>query len=146
MEGRNYIELTTDWNDSEEYVYISMPDYVRKALDRIQHPKPKRHQYAPHAWSVPAYGKRLQMAIDPDKRDILDKNSTKRIQSIVGTMLYYERSLYPKILRAIKEILRVHSRPKRDTEEKARILLDHAPTYPNSILRYQPVIWSYMWI
>ena len=52
-EGRNYLGLTIYWNYSEECIDISMPDYVRKALDSLQ--------YAPHRWSVPAYGKRLQM-------------------------------------------------------------------------------------
>ena len=62
--------------------------------------------------------KRLQMAPDPDKSDILDKKATKRIQSIVGTMLYYAWSVDPTMLRAINEILRVQSRPTHDTEKK----------------------------
>ena len=81
-----------------------MPNYVRKVLDRIQHPKPKIPQYAPHCWSVPAYEKILQMAPDPDKSNLLDKNSTKRIHSIVENMLYYARSVDPMMLRAINEI------------------------------------------
>ena len=84
-----------------------MPDYVSKVLNRLQHPKPKRPQYAPHFWSVPAYGKRLQMAPDPDKRNIFDKKATKRIQSIVGTMFYYARSVNPMMLRVINEIPQV---------------------------------------
>ena len=84
-----------------------MSDYVRKAMDRLQHLNPKRPQYAPHQWSVPAYGKRLQMAPDPDESDLLKKKSTKRIQSIVGTMIYYARSVDPTMLRAINEISRV---------------------------------------
>ena len=51
-----------------------MPDYVRKALDRLQRPNPKRTQYAPHLWPVPVYEKRLQMEPDPDESDLLDKN------------------------------------------------------------------------
>ena len=136
-EGRNYLSLTTDWNYSKEYVKISMPDYVRKFMDRLQHPKLKRLQYAPHRWSVPAYGKILQMAPDTDERYHLDKKSTKRIQSKVGTMLYCARSVDPAMLRAINKILRVQSRPKRDTEEKARMLLDYAATYTNAILSYK---------
>ena len=49
-EGHNYLILTIDWNYSEECTDISMPEYVRKFLDRIQHPKPKRPQYNPHQW------------------------------------------------------------------------------------------------
>ena len=98
-EGNNYLGLTIDWNYSKEYVNISMPDYVRKALDRLQHPNPKIPQYAPHCWSVPAYGKRLQMALDTDESNLLDKNSTKSIQSILGTMIYYALSVDPTMLR-----------------------------------------------
>ena len=77
------------------------------------------------------------MASDPDESNILDKNSTNRIQSIVGTMLYYARSLYPTILRSINEILRVQSQPTQDTEEKSMMLLNYAATYLNAILRYK---------
>ena len=82
-----------------------MLEYARKSLDRLQHPNPERPQYAPHRWSVPAYGKRLQMAPYPDEKNILDKKSTNRIQSIVGTMLYYARSVDPTMLQAINGIL-----------------------------------------
>ena len=81
-----------------------MPDYVRKALDMLQHPKPKRPQYAPHRWSVPAYGKRLQMAPDLDERYLLDKKNNKRLQYIVGTFLCYTWSVDPIFLREINEI------------------------------------------
>ena len=73
----------------------------------------------------------------PDESDLLEKNPTKRIHSIVGTMLYYARSLDPTMLRAINEILRVQSQPTRDTEERTRILPDYAATFPNSILIYK---------
>ena len=99
-----------------------MPEYVKKALDRLQHPKPQ---------------KTLLMAPEPDNIDLLDKKSTKRIQSIVGTMLYYARSVDPKMLREINEILRVQSKPTRDTKKKPRMLLDYAATYSNEIIRYK---------
>ena len=112
-----------------------MPEYVRKALDRLQHPKPQIPQYAPHRWSAPAYGKRLQMVPNTDERNILDKNATKIILLILGNMLYYAWLVYPKMLREINENLRVQSWPSRDTAEKAKMLLDYAATYPNAILR-----------
>ena len=105
-----------------------MQEYVNKALDKLQHPKPKIIQYAPHRWTVPTYGKRLQMAPYPDDKYLLENKSTKRIQYIVGTMLYYTQSVYPTMLQAINEISRVQSKPTRDTEEKARMLLYYAAT------------------
>ena len=114
-----------------------MRDYVSKALYRLQHTKRKRPQYALHRWSVPAYEKRLQMAPYPGESNLLDKKITKRIQSIVRTILYYARLVYPTMLRAINAILRLQSQPTRDTKEKARMLLDYEATYPNSTLSYK---------
>ena len=75
-----------------------MPDYVTKALDQLQHPKQKRPQYAPHHWTIPSYRKIFQMAPDPNESNLLDKKSTKRIQSIVGTFLYNAWSFDPTML------------------------------------------------
>ena len=88
-EGCNYIELKVYWNNSEKYVDILIPEYVKKALDIIQHPKPKIPQYAPHFWTVPAYWKRPQMSPYPDNSNIIDNKSTKRIQCTVGIIIYY---------------------------------------------------------
>ena len=77
------------------------------------------------------------MAPDPYKSDILDKTSTKIIQNILETIIYYARSVPPTMLRAINEILRVQSRPTRDTAEKSKIILDYVAMYPNAIFIYK---------
>ena len=84
-----------------------MPEYVKKALDRLQHPNPKVPQYAPHLWTFPAYGNRIHMAPYTENINIIEKNSAKRIESIVGKIIYYARSVNPKILREIDEIPQV---------------------------------------
>ena len=76
------------------------------------------------------------MTPDTNESNILDRKTTKRIQSIVGTMLYYTWSVDPTMLREFNKISRVQSRPTRDTEEKSIILLDYAETYPNEVIRY----------
>ena len=136
-EGRNYFILKIDWNYIKEYVDVPMTDYARKALDRLQHIKPKRPQYDLHCWSVPANGKRLQMAADLDNSNLIVRWTTKIIHSMVSTMLFYTWSLDPMMLREIKKNLRVQSRPRQDIEEKEIMLLDYAATYPNAIIRYK---------
>ena len=73
-------------------------------MDRLQHPKPKRPQYASHLWTVPDYLKRLQMAPYPYDSNILDNKPTKIIQTIVGTMIYYAWLVDPTMLQANNEI------------------------------------------
>ena len=75
-----------------------MPESVNKALYRLQHPIPNRPQYVPHRWTFPSYRKRLQMAPNPDDSELIDKIFTKKMQYIVGTMLYYDRSVDPTML------------------------------------------------
>ena len=62
-----------------------MPEYARKLLDRLHHTKPKSTKYDPHCWTVPDYGKIIQMAPYTDKSGITENKTTNRIQSIVGT-------------------------------------------------------------
>ena len=52
-------------------------------------------------------------------------------------MLYYARSVDPKMQQAINKILRVQSWPTRDTAEKSRMLIDYSATYSNAILTYK---------
>ena len=104
-EGCNHLGLKIDWNHSKGYVGILMPEYVKKALDRLQHPKPKIPKYAPHLWTILSYGIRLKMTPDPYNSNTLDKKSNKRMQSILGTMIYYAQLVDTMILREINKIL-----------------------------------------
>ena len=53
--GTNYIGLTIVWQYNKRYVDISMPDYVRKALQKCLHNPPTRQQHAPYKWTELAY-------------------------------------------------------------------------------------------
>ena len=46
-EGKNYCRLTLNWNYKLGYVDISMPGYVPRALERLQH-KPKNSRSTHH--------------------------------------------------------------------------------------------------
>ena len=113
-----------------------MPEYIPKALTRLNHTAPKKPQYSPHRWTAPAYGKRLQMAPDPNSSELLDQNGIKFIQTVVGIFIYYERALDPTMLRALNEISCIQARPTKDTLAKSKCFLDYAATYPNAIIRY----------
>ena len=112
-----------------------MPEYIPKAMIRLNHPAPKKPQYAPQSWTAPAYGQQLQMAPDPEYSGLLDQQGTKFIQTVVGIVLYYAQALDPTMLRALNSISRVQDRPTKDTMAKAKWFLDYAATYPNAIIR-----------
>ena len=64
-----------------------MTEYIQKALIRLNHTDPKKPQYAPHRWTDPAYGQRLQMAPYPDSSEFIDQKVIKFIQTVVGMFL-----------------------------------------------------------
>ena len=60
LEGKNYCGLTIDLNDNKEYVNISMSTYISKYHKRFLLHESKNSWYAPHKWTVPAYGQSTQ--------------------------------------------------------------------------------------
>ena len=60
----------------------------------------------------------------------------RRVQSIVGTFLYYARAVDPTILPAINDIASAQAQPTQQTNDKVTMLLDYMFTYPNAKLRF----------
>ena len=136
MEGRNYCGLTIDWNYSKGYVDISMPGYILKVLHKLQHPTPSRPQYSPHQWNRPIYGKTRQFAPLPDESSRLDKSGIKRVQTVVGCVLYYTRGIDNTMLTALNEIGTEQAKATTTTNDKTNHLLDYCCTYTDSKIRY----------
>ena len=137
-EGRHYMGLTLDWHHAAGYVDVSMPGYIPKLLQRLQHPTPSRPEYSPHDHApikFPKKGER-QLTPLPDDSHLLDPKDTKRVQSIVGALLYYGRSLDNTILPALNDIAMYQACPTQYTMKKCKRLLDYVATFPNVTLRY----------
>jgi hypothetical protein len=133
--GTSYLGLTLDWHYDAGYVDISMPTYVPKALAKFQHKPPKSPQHAPHLWTKPVYGQKVQYA-NTDTSALLDKSGTQRVQSVSGTFLYYARAVDPTILPALNEISNNQAKPTVLTGKACDHLLDYLYTHPDAIIRY----------
>ena len=136
LTGSNYCGLRLDWNYEKGFIDISMPGYIKKLLHKLQHVTRKQPQYAPHQWTLPAYGKKRQFAKVAPQLPTLNKKETKRVQMIVGSLLYYSRAVDPTLLPAINEIAAVQSKPTSDTIKRCQMVLDYVATYPNTIQRF----------
>ncbi len=122
-EGKNYCGINLTWNYQQGYVDIDMPHYVQKALKKFGHPTPLKPQHAPHKWTQPAYGQKVQYVAQKDY-DKLDTKGQRRVQSIVSTFLYYGRAVEQPILPAFNEIATQQAAPTTDTIAKTKILMD----------------------
>ena len=90
----------------------------------------------PHKCTVPSYSRKIQMELAHDKSALLDNKITKCIQSIVSNFLYYAQLVEPKMLRSIIGILRMQSKPTKDTNQICSMILYYLCTYLNEVIQY----------
>ena len=134
-DGSNFCGLTLQWNYKKGYVDLSMPGYIKKVLNKYQHPTPIRPEFSPHQHVEPVYGAKQQVAVE-DTSPRLDKKQILRIQGIIGSLLFYGRSIDNTMLTAINDISAVQTVATEQTNKAANKLLDYAATYPDTILRF----------
>jgi hypothetical protein len=134
--GSLYLGMTLTWDYSHHTIDISMPGYVKKALDRFQHNAQIRPQHSPHAWQRPRYGKQPQMTPDYDDFFILPPSELTRIQENVCTFLFYGRAIDSTILVVLGTIASKQSKDTHTTAQAVTQLLNYAAAHPDANVRY----------
>jgi hypothetical protein len=119
-----YCGITLNWDYANKHVDLSMPGCIKDALHKFQHPLPKRPQYAPHNWTVLAYGQRIQYAPPPDVAPPATAAEITRVQAIVGTLLYNARAVDPTLLVPLSALASQLSTAKTTTLKAVSHLLD----------------------
>jgi hypothetical protein len=66
-EGESFLGMKLKWDYNARTVDISMPGYIEKALQRFQHPQPRRAEHSPHTYIEPNYGAPIQYTEPTDE-------------------------------------------------------------------------------
>ncbi len=109
--------LTEDWTDSlycgitldcwdcvKHTVDILMPGYIKKKLQEYNHFLPKKVQMCPYLSEPKRFSTEAQAPLPPNSLPKLDVKGIKRVQQIVGSILYYARAVDMTILMALSLI------------------------------------------
>jgi hypothetical protein len=136
MTGSQYCGMTLEWDYENQWVDVSMPNYVRDALKQLQHPTPLKPVHAPHKSRIIVYGRKAQTPTEEDNSPKLDGPNTKRIQRITGKFLFYARAVDHTMLVALNELGRQQASPTEATMKAALQLLDYAASHPDAKIRY----------
>ena len=112
-----------------------MPGYIARALQRLEHPPPVHPQHAPHAWTPPIYGACQHFDVT-DMTPALDLTDQKRVQEVLGTLLYYARAVDSTMLPAIGSLATQQAKPTIATMKTITQLLNYCATNPETTLRY----------
>ncbi len=92
-EAKKYIGLTMEWDLPNQQVHTHMPGYLDKTLIHFKHEAPKKRQNSPHPHIAPTYGAKTQYTKTEEAFPPLNKEDTKYIQAVTGTLLYYRQEV-----------------------------------------------------
>ena len=136
-EGTTFCGITLKWDYDNRTVELSMPGYVEKALQRFCHPSPTKPEDSPHDWIQPNYGAKTQITTGPDDSPPLDPPGIKRLQTIIGTFLYYARAIDNTMHVALGSLGSAQSKGTKATAKAATKLLNYAATHPDAVIKFR---------
>jgi hypothetical protein len=131
-----YIGLTIDWDYDKGQVHVHMPGYLDKAFLKFKHVAPSKKQNSPHPHAIPQYGANTQYVESQDEPPLLNKEDTKHVQAVMGTLLYYARAVDSTILTALSSLATEQAKPMQKTMEKVNQLLGYCASQEEAIITY----------
>ena len=135
-DATQYCGLHLAWDYVNRTCDISIPGYINRALQRFKHPTPARPQHSPHAWQKPDYGAKVQYALEEDLSLPLSPDDTKRVQEVLGTLLFYARAVDSTMLTAISAIATQQAKGTKATMDAIIHLLNYCATHPDAAVRF----------
>ena len=113
-----------------------MPGYISKQLVKYEHEIPDKPQHCPFTPAQKKYGKDAQQSAPTDNTPRFPEKRMKRIQRIVGSLLYYARAVDLTMLMVLSTIAREQAKATEKTEQRTNQLLNYCATNPNFTVRY----------
>ena len=133
--GKRYIRKTLDWDYEQRQVHLSMPNYIKKALQLFQH-KIRREQHTSHPCNPIVYGAKVQYAKQAAKSPVVDSKTKKFIQHVCRKFLFLGQAVDSTLLCPISAIASQLANPTEDTFELTYHLLDYLGTQEEAVLTY----------
>jgi hypothetical protein len=88
-----------------------MPGYIKKKLQEYEHARPSKPQNCPYSPEPKQYSSKAQSPLPKDASKLLDDSGKKRIQKIVGSILYYAQAVNMTVLMALSNIAMSQAAP-----------------------------------
>ena len=112
------------------------PGYIKKALKKYAHDAPSKPQHAPYPVTPRKYGTAAQDPQTPDESPAVGDDDKRRIQQVVGTILYYARAVDLTLLAALSSIASEQAKATKNTMAKLKHMLDYLDTHPDATIRF----------
>ena len=134
-EGSKYLGMDILVNRHDRYVTISMPGYIAKLLRKVR-PNGIKGASTPGIYVPPNYKSPKAQTATIDSSPLATKDQQHELQVVVGTLLYYARTVDPSILTAIHELGSVQAQPTVQDMKKVERVLQYVSTNQNGATRF----------
>ena len=109
---------------------------MAKALQKFQHPTPRRYQYVPHWWKHPNLGATKQLANTLYNSLLIPEEQNRRIKQIGETFLYYTCAVKCTMMPALNSISDQQAHPTKNTKAEINHIMDYAATNPDAVIKF----------
>ena len=138
--GKKFVGIDIEWNYAPKHVErtcrLCIKEYIKDLILKFVHKPPSKPQLSPHKHCEIMYGANPQMTHEEDTSPPLDEAGIKRIQDIVGAVLFYGRAVNNKLLVTLNSIGTQQAVATESTSEAVNQMLDYLSTYPNDGIVY----------
>ena len=137
LEAVRYLGMTIRRTTHPRTLSISMPNYIAMALNRFE-ANDLPTLPTPMPYVAPVYSRASPPRLLPDTAPLVSADRRRRIQQIVGTLLYYARAVDPTLLAAVSRVASRQAHATAEVETDAMRLLQYAKGHPNASIVYHP--------
>jgi hypothetical protein len=133
--GSRYLGMDIAVDRVHRHVTISMPGYIQKLLRKVR-PDGIKAASTPAIYYPPNYKTPQAQTATVDSSPAATKAQQHQLQVVVGTLLYYARTVDPSILTAVHELGSVQASPTLHDMQKVERLLQYVSSHQNGATRY----------
>jgi hypothetical protein len=133
--GDLYCGIKLGWDYEKRTIDILMPGYIQKKLQEYEHIHPKKQQHWLYSPEPKQFGSKAQWPLPGNNSKLLDEHGKKRIQKIVGSILYHAWAVDMTVLMALS-IIKMLQAPTKNIRTHCVQLLDYLVTLADAIIRF----------
>jgi hypothetical protein len=134
-DGLKYLGMTITIDRSSRHVTVTMPGYIAKLLKRVR-PNGVKKAHTPSVYVQPSYKTMTAQTATVDNSPRASTAQQHELQVVIGTMLYYARTVDPSVLTVVHELGSVQSRPTLNDIKKMERLLQYAASHQHHGIRF----------
>jgi hypothetical protein len=140
INGTHFAGMTLKWNYSPIHAKcscrLSIPGYILNVCTRYKHFMPTKHQLSPHKHLEIIFCQTTQLTHVNPYSPPFSTEGVKRIQGIIGTLLYYACAVNNKLLVTLSTLSSQQTTATEATNVAMNQLLNYLTTYPDGGTTY----------